>query len=741
MASKGKMIDFFNGRNGSDSKLTDISIGLDIDNNDKTTYKIIKSDKSKKDKIDAKKEESINFKGISKVKSKEKDKKSEERSPKSNKKKQALKFTIDNLIMDQRTTNKDINTINMNERLIKENVLPPPISVLIFNENRFRVIQVEKSSDVPHDHNNINNNFRNNIHSPQQNIDLRQNTSSPLNIYNNYQVYNTQNVPYINFASYQQHYTCHQHRNVVHVSPVNRANLNKHNIDHTIHTHYYPSVSQQMQPVVQTAKSKQNQAVNQGKSTHETQQEYLDDIRCVCGDNSNNGLLIQCEKCQMWLHGLCVNIARASSKEQFICPFCLDIKLKCRCKKNKIFSKPIVKCSKCNMWVHKECEVLSFGIIPDPFMCIACHHSKFKLPDILFTPQQRSAFDFTVFTDSRYDILQLIPEGNLYSNIQTDLNKSELNFADMITKYFNLYCTILFNTKNSQDFWGVIVNVFSSIFKVPKECVCNAIDVLANRLLYTDKLDFSPDPCEGFDYSESIQEAVEEKVCQDFPTITEKTRLYIDQNIVRSTNELYDGDFICDLPGFLMHTDEVYADKGIPRNVILLEKNSSLVIDLAGSSFELAPFIKRSFHYNCMAKIYRLSGRPRVGLFAVKYTSPLDDDRTRSNISVESHGEIILPLDGEIPFPVEEQKWRDAKSRARGPRHKDDKSKKKIIVQRKPVQASSPVIELTLLSAFLEDYIPPLPFQIISHEEAMERAGMKEKIRERIRNRNLLYDD
>ncbi|PHH88140.1 hypothetical protein CDD83_7927 [Cordyceps sp. RAO-2017] len=48
-------------------------------------------------------------------------------------------------------------------------------------------------------------------------------------------------------------------------------------------------------------------------------------IRCVCDDNSADeadGFMLQCESCEMWLHGKCINITRRTMPSVYICCFC-----------------------------------------------------------------------------------------------------------------------------------------------------------------------------------------------------------------------------------------------------------------------------------------------------------------------------------------------------------------------------------------------------------------------------------
>ncbi|KAI0007812.1 hypothetical protein F4779DRAFT_628876 [Xylariaceae sp. FL0662B] len=47
-------------------------------------------------------------------------------------------------------------------------------------------------------------------------------------------------------------------------------------------------------------------------------------IRCVCNTTSSSGYMVQCESCEMWLHGKCINITRQTLPRVYVCAFCAN---------------------------------------------------------------------------------------------------------------------------------------------------------------------------------------------------------------------------------------------------------------------------------------------------------------------------------------------------------------------------------------------------------------------------------
>jgi hypothetical protein len=47
-----------------------------------------------------------------------------------------------------------------------------------------------------------------------------------------------------------------------------------------------------------------------------------DIIRCICGDDEEDGLMIQCNHCSSWLHCGCINISRTNIPDRYKCDYC-----------------------------------------------------------------------------------------------------------------------------------------------------------------------------------------------------------------------------------------------------------------------------------------------------------------------------------------------------------------------------------------------------------------------------------
>jgi hypothetical protein len=180
-----------------------------------------------------------------------------------------------------------------------------------------------------------------------------------------------------------------------------------------------------------------------------------------------------------------------------------------------------------------------------------------------------------------------------------------------------------------------------------------------------------------------------------------------------------------------MHCDEMDAMNGIPLSCFALT-DTDCVIDLDGSSFNLAHSFARSFHFNTFVRIYRIVEETRVGLFATRMQGPLSEEKGKRGMAIPPDGVLLLPFDGELPFPVLKPDWKDRKGKpkpnSQSGRPKDTKAQ--VLPKKKPKPIDCPVT-LSLLSAFCEDIVPPMPFTLLSEKDLQDKAKRENSSRTR----------
>ncbi|GAM22294.1 hypothetical protein SAMD00019534_054690 [Acytostelium subglobosum LB1] len=124
-------------------------------------------------------------------------------------------------------------------------------------------------------------------------------------------------------------------------------------------------------PLSSSKKSKNKGKAKQEKddasaSNDENNNESI--IRCICNNNIDQGLMIQCEKCDVWQHSICFGIKQQQAvPKHYYCELCVPRAMNCVCGKETASGK-ITECIMCKKWSHNSCN----SRMADPFECQSC---------------------------------------------------------------------------------------------------------------------------------------------------------------------------------------------------------------------------------------------------------------------------------------------------------------------------------------------------------------------------------
>jgi hypothetical protein len=123
--------------------------------------------------------------------------------------------------------------------------------------------------------------------------------------------------------------------------------------------------------------------------------------------------------------------------------------------------------------------------------------------------------------------------------------------------------------------------------------------------------------------------------------------------------------------------------------------------------------------------MYRLIDEPQVGLFATRVKGLILEEKGKRGVAIGANQLFFLPFDGELPWPVPNVDWKERKTKPKAPTkpksqanptNKNPEKKK----QPKPKKIECPVT-LSLLSAFYEDIIQPMPIILLTEKKCQER--------------------
>jgi hypothetical protein len=369
------------------------------------------------------------------------------------------------------------------------------------------------------------------------------------------------------------------------------------------------------------------------------------------------------------------------------------------------------------------CENLQFGRVPSNFHCRRCGGQEFPVPPIALPENGQFPSKIVSVDSEKRALLQAIPEGPLRNALAADLQHQEMDIQNMIGEYFRMLIHLFFDTPLDTAFWRCFVDTMTTLFEVDKHDVLTLLDGFAIGFLYSTATPLYQTVPTAFGLSESIAQFVESQNPPRMEKVPVEVQLVIeDDGFVHTAVPLDDGQFICDLPGFLMHSDEMDASNGIPLSCFALT-DTDCVVDFEGSSFSLAHQFARSFHFNTFVRMYRVVEEVRVGLFATRLHGPLADEKGRRGTAIPAGSVLFLPFDGELPYPVSRVDWRErkTKSKPQGQQAHVKETKLGPAPKKKPKPIDCPVV-LSLLSAFCEDIVPPLPFILLTEKEVQERV-------------------
>jgi hypothetical protein len=390
------------------------------------------------------------------------------------------------------------------------------------------------------------------------------------------------------------------------------------------------------------------------------------------------------------------------------------------------------------------CEKLDFGRNPEHFICHACdpvEHRKYPLQPVWFDASDTRIPDTLVTVSANVvDLISQIPEGALRSAVGCDLEARELSLRGTLEKYFREIVGVLF--ARSHEFWRMFVDALCGLRTIERATVLHAMDTLATKRLYS----LCPArvlPTVVAGHSESITQFLATESMPRLERAPISVALFVHPTDcgVCTPVALDDGAYIADLPGFLEHTDEVRSEGGLPRTCLVIT-DTDIVVDMEGTPFTLARHIRRSFHFNCIVRLVRVTGEVRVALYATRTKGPLGDEKSRRGVAIAEGGELLLPFDGEIPFQIERVEWKEKKRHTRRqvqphvqPRQRVEDGRKRQTRQGRVRQTEEETVGLTLLSGFLCEEIPALPIVLLPDRSAVARYNAQMEQQERIRSR------
>lgn len=400
--------------------------------------------------------------------------------------------------------------------------------------------------------------------------------------------------------------------------------------------------------------------------------------------------MFECEMCNTWQHGKCVNYTEFTKPLHYICPTCRQYDLSCPCGKQKDYKKSLVMCSKCKKYFHKRHVQLGIGEIPKGWMCPTCCPKETwisKIPTVVYIPSILPGLNISIKLKPVTSVKPAIPEGllfnllssapaqtsvcslaaHLYSGLRGPLFQSHTSIVD-----FHQKAPMADRAASATDLLGNVVNAIAQMCSVtPREALL-ALDHAANLDVYKapgpairsgDIGDDPEHPEEHCEFSQRAEEHLDRM--KNIPRFRPRTgpRMALapgpcGHKTAVALDNLRAGDFICFVYGNVMLSEEFDRESVAPTHAAFRVAGTRLVVDAGGVS-RAAPFrhIRRGLVANAEIRVFECADETLFGVFASGWAATTQlATRTRPPGGTIARGEeIVLPIDA--PTVVRPEPW------------------------------------------------------------------------------------
>lgn len=355
-------------------------------------------------------------------------------------------------------------------------------------------------------------------------------------------------------------------------------------------------------------------------------------LRCVCEEKTVNGLLVSCEKCQNWQHGICVGLNAHTVPDSYICELCGNRPIRCKCGNNLNYRFSIIQCTSCGYYVHRRCVGLQYGPLPrGDFICNFCGKSKWKFSKIhipsSFKMESETAYTFSQEKIENFHAQLLNGPFNDFLTIDVaETTMSTREFCECLYNRFRSFFFVCHPLNQSPISKKKRHNLLIS-FLTAAEYICHLfydlshdgfVDVF-NTLIFNDlymisnkKYDEDESGCEftensGFEIPR-LTNLVKFQVIPSTPTLQ-----YIDGEIICDT-ELKTDTFIGLAEGLIGDLEEFNYDNGVDSFIYQIT-DTRLVLDTTHISTSPLHKMKRSIYGNCVLKLFQMGNQVFCGIF------------------------------------------------------------------------------------------------------------------------------
>jgi hypothetical protein len=417
-----------------------------------------------------------------------------------------------------------------------------------------------------------------------------------------------------------------------------------------------------------------------------------DVIDCYCGIDEDEGLMVNCERCNHWQHGECVNLCHWTVPLHYICPTCLGLELECTCGNEGDYQHALIQCSMCHLYQHKRHVGFGLGKNPASYLCASCSPSYGASrvvhvePILGFFP----SFSDKLVPEDVASIHVTVPPGKLLVKLR-EFNKP-ISPVDMISQIYTFFRDLFFRSHPFLQFVRITKHH-------PQDCVNDCATFLyyvlhackaMARLAFAQVIQFFDHLIALDIYKQPLSPAVRDPIVETMTVIKVKDQedtkpLRLSERALDQTGsskspnlkaeakaklalvagktgspsvitriDLRQGELICSCCGLISVLEEVDYKSTLPQHTIyrLTGRNLFLSPPIAHYS-PMFWRIRRSLASNCELKLYRDDGEWKVGLFATEVTLMPELIKKRESIQIVHNSSVVISAGGELTLPFD----------------------------------------------------------------------------------------
>jgi hypothetical protein len=386
-------------------------------------------------------------------------------------------------------------------------------------------------------------------------------------------------------------------------------------------------------------------------------------LRCFCDIDAELGNMIQCEKCLNWQHQACLRLNANTTPNNYVCPICSGIHIRCACKENLNYRLTLIKCTKCGYYVHKKCEGLDLGpYCTNTHVCRLCGGIPSSPPDVLF-PYNPKLPDPVVHIDKNlvdrlHPSFLTAPFAAVLTQDFLNQDVSALKFCEAVYNQFRPFFFLLHPQVASSSpkkrradvsfsFFRAIFYALELLYDIKQEVAIAMFDTLAKLDIYLSydlplgllpipsalALDFSELAKAEFDKSKHIPDVPQASLPRDF---------FIRGDGLYCQSPLQAEQLIALAGGFVGLIDEFTYENGVDHR-FYVACGTKFVVDTRKSSPQLIHNFRRSLSPNCVLKLVKCAGVAYAAVYAWGSNVNVIARRTRrEKFSVPANPESVL---------------------------------------------------------------------------------------------------